>query len=315
MLALVFDPAAPAFLALRDVSEPEPRADEALVAVGAVSLNRGEVMALRTNAGWFAPGCAPGWDVAGVVVRAAADGSGPPAGARVVGLMPVGGGGWAQLAAVRGCLLAELPDGVTLETAATLPVAGLTALATLALGSRLLERRVAITGAAGGVGRLAVQLARRAGAHVTAVVGSAERGEGLVALGAHEVTVGFDEDGEPFDLILESAGGELLSAAIRRVAGEGVLVCYGNSSHEPAVLDADPFHTRQAGASIHGFMIFEEVRRGRVGGRDLSALVSLLATGALDPQVDLVASWRAFEPAFDALADRQVLGKAVLTID
>ena len=73
-----------------------------------------------------------GWDLSGVVKAQAADGSGPQAGARVVGMMNPGA--WAQLAAVRTEWLAELPDGISLEQASTLPVAGLTALRALEVG-------------------------------------------------------------------------------------------------------------------------------------------------------------------------------------
>lgn len=78
--------------------------------------------------------------------------------------------------------LAVLPDAVDTGTAAALPVAGVTALRALRGLGPLLGRRVLITGASGGVGRFAVQLAARAGAHVIAAVGSAARGAGLSAL-------------------------------------------------------------------------------------------------------------------------------------
>src|SRR6202008_775002 len=92
-----------------------------------------------------------GWDIAGVVERAAADGSGPPEGARVVGL--VWTGGWSERAAVPTRQLAELPDAVSFEQAATLPVAGLTALHALQIGGFCLGKRVLVIGASGGVGR------------------------------------------------------------------------------------------------------------------------------------------------------------------
>src|SRR5437588_1872924 len=117
MKALVASPGAEASVDLVDVDEPEPQAHEAVIDVRAVSLNRGEVRALQdAAAGWR-----PGWDVAGVVATAAANGSGPDEGTRVVGL--VGSGGWAERVAVATHMLAELPDDVSFEAAATLPVA------------------------------------------------------------------------------------------------------------------------------------------------------------------------------------------------
>ena len=89
------------------------------------------------------------------------DGSGPPAGARIVALMDEFG--WAERAAVPRQRIAALPHTVSFAAAAALPLAGLTALRTLRHGAPLLGRRMLITGAAGGVGHLAVQLAARWG--------------------------------------------------------------------------------------------------------------------------------------------------------
>src|SRR3954468_8814391 len=94
MLAVVNTPNGPEPVAIREVPEPEPKADEALVAVHAFSLNRGELRLFQARPeGWR-----PGQDIAGTVLRAAADGSGPAAGTRVVGLCDWHG--WAERAAV-----------------------------------------------------------------------------------------------------------------------------------------------------------------------------------------------------------------------
>lgn len=135
MRALVSSPSAP-HIELRDVPEPEPLPHQALVDVKAVSLNRGEVKRLTASD----PGIIWGWDLAGIVTHAAADGSGPSKGARVVGLMNPGA--WAQRAAVRTNWLAELPDGTSFEQAASLPVAGLTALRALEVAGFVLDKRV-----------------------------------------------------------------------------------------------------------------------------------------------------------------------------
>ena len=117
MRAVVVDPEAVGRLSLAEVEGPEPAPSEALVRVEAISLNRGEVRRAEMSE----PGFRPGWDLAGTIERAAVDGSGPEEGARVVGILP--SGGWAKLAAVPTNALAGLPDGVSFEEAATLPVA------------------------------------------------------------------------------------------------------------------------------------------------------------------------------------------------
>src|SRR5207245_2791439 len=113
--------------------------------------------------------------------RAAESGTGPPVGSRVVGM--VDQAGWAEQVAVPASRIAVLPDSVSFAAAATLPVAGLTALRALRLGGMLLGRRVLVTGASGGVGHLAVQMAARSGAQVTAVIRNPQRGQGLSEAG------------------------------------------------------------------------------------------------------------------------------------
>jgi NADPH:quinone reductase-like Zn-dependent oxidoreductase len=170
---------------------------------------------------------------------------------------------------------------------------------------------VLITGAAGGVGRFAIQLAHRAGAHVTAVAGSPERSKGLDDLGADEVITSFDPEGPRFDLILESVGGDSLGAALNRIEPEGTIVAFGNSSTQQTTFDISKFYS-QPGAQLYALMIFDEIRLTGSGAADLRTLAELAAAGELDTEVTLEADWREPEEAMRALMDRRVSGKAIL---
>ena len=185
MRALLFDPTAPRGLRFKEVAPVNPAPSQALVEVHAIFLNFGELAFLPRNR---QPGEVPGWDAAGVVVRAAADGSGPQEGGRVSTFGS--SGAWAEMRAVDTRELAVIPNEVECGAASAIPVAGVTALRALRALGPLLGRRVLVTGASGGVGRFAVQLAHRAGAHVIACVGTAQRGQGLLDIGAAEVVVG-----------------------------------------------------------------------------------------------------------------------------
>lgn len=292
-------------LELADVEEVEPGPGEVVVAVRALSLNRGEVKAAKASPA----GTRVGWDVAGDVVRAAAGGAGPQPGSRVVGLSP--SRGWAERVAIPVDVVAPLPDGLSYEDAATLPVAGLTALHALRIGGCAPGARVLVTGAAGGVGRFAVQLAAHEGAVVTAVVGSPERAEGLAELGASAVAVGMPDDGR-FDVVLESVGGDSLARAIGRLAPDGTIVSFGNSAEAETAFNARDLY-RIGGASIYGLILFHELARGG-GATDLGRLCHEVAGGRLRTEIDLVLPWERAVEAVDALMARHVRGKAVLTV-
>ncbi len=306
MKALVNTPKGSAPVELRDLPEPSPAPHEALIAVHAFSLNRGELTLMRIRPeGWR-----PGQDVSGVVLQGAADGSGPKPGTRVVGLMDWHG--WAERAAVSVQRLAPLPDNVGFAAAAALPVAGLTALRTLRHGAPLLGRRVLITGAAGGVGNLAVQLAVRSGAQVTAVVGRAERGTAMAPLGVQEIVEDIAKAPGKYWHILESAGGASLKAALGLLEPRGTVVIFGNSSGEETSLSFRDFGAANNSRiqSFHSFASGPE----EAFAPDLGLLVSLVADGSLKPQI-IEHGWGDFVRIAGELRDRRVNGKAIFRIE
>jgi NADPH:quinone reductase-like Zn-dependent oxidoreductase len=306
--AVVVDPAAPGRLVIRPVPEPVPDRGEAIVRVHALSLNRGEVRrSTQAAAGWR-----PGWDLAGRIERAAADGSGPRVGARVVGLLPEGA--WAERVAVPTHALAELPDKVTFSQAATFPVAGLTALYALAKRGSLLALRVLVTGATGGVGNFAVQLARLAGAHVTASVRRDDQVAGLRQVGAHEVVVGDDIAATPkYDLVVESVGGRTLGTALAALERGGVCVTLGVSATSEVTFDARTFFVGGR-ATLYGFYLFVECGT-ETAGAGLRRLADLVAAGQLSPQISLERPWTEISQVAQDLMARRYPGKAVLMLD
>jgi NADPH2:quinone reductase len=310
MRAVVVDPESEGRLCVAEVEEPDTAPSEALVRVAAVSLNRGEVRRAEADE----PGFRPGWDLAGTVERAAADCSGPQEGSRVVGFLA--SGAWAELVAVPTNALAGLPGGVSFEEAATLPVAGLTAMYALEKGGGLLGRTVLVTGASGGAGLFALQLAWGSGARVVALIRRQEQEELVLEAGAHEVVV--DEGGAaaqehgPYDLILESVGGEVLGNALSMLAPEGTCVSFGTSSGSEVTFDARDLYLA-GGAKLYGFIIFHEVL-AQPASQGLARLAKLVEEGRLKPRIEVEAPWTDVGAVAARLTDRGYTGKAVLHV-
>ncbi|RWN22811.1 MAG: oxidoreductase [Mesorhizobium sp.] len=304
MLALVISSDSATGLSISELAEPQPASNEALVSVHATSLNRGELrlLSIRPN-GWI-----PGQDIAGIVERAAADGSGPAVGARVAAL--VDQAGWAQRVAVPTDRLAVLPDDVSFAAAATLPVAGTTALRTLRHGGDLAGQQVLITGASGAVGRFQVQLAREQGASVTAIA-AARHADDLRDLGARQIVEAMELAEGPFSLITESVGGKSLAHAIERVAPGGTIVMFGSSSGELTPIGFRQFVPDHEGARLQTFAYYTS---GPGIGEDIASLLALVAAGRLETRVALTVPWTDIAQALDALRQRSFSGKAVLTI-
>ena len=300
MRAILVDPAAEGGLRLGEAADPEVGPDQVLVRGQHLALNYGDLNGARNRPAGFIPG----WDASGVVVGAASSGRGPAEGARVVTTMS-SQEGWAELRAVDLDELAVVPDDVDLAVASTLPVAGVTALRALRRSGALLGRRVLVTGASGGVGRFAVQLAALGGAHVIASVGSVARGEGLRELGAAEIAIGLEGVAAPIHVVIDNVGGPQLVGAWRLLGEGGVIQCIGTTSQQEASFPSLVGMRR----SIEAFT------KGPRSGEDLEYLLHLVQAGRLQVDIGWRGSWTRIAEASAALFGRQVAGKAVLDVD
>ncbi|MGC0415740.1 zinc-binding dehydrogenase [Embleya sp. AB8] len=310
MRALVIDHSAPGHLSLAaNVPDPEPAPHEALIRVQAISINAGEVhFAVPSGES----GTVPGWDAAGVVERAAADGSGPAVGTPVTTLGA--DGAWAELRAVATNQLGVLPEGMPAAHAAALPVAALSALRALRRIGPIQGRRVLITGAGGGVGRFAVQLAALGGAEVVAATGNPAQADALRGLGATEVlTTGLPYATVPVYGVLDNVGGPHLTGAFDLLAEGGTLIALGHATGVGeefafgALFGTDGRHDR----SLVTYYLLADLAGADA---DLTWLAARTARGDLDPQISWQGSWTRIAEAADLLADRKLGGKAVLEV-
>src|SRR5437016_4071527 len=310
--AVVVDRSAPEKLALKPVELRDPDRDEVGVRVTAISLNRGETRRALQVA---EPGGRRGWDFAGVVETEAADGSGPKAGTRVVGLLP--SGAWAERVNCRSHAVAALPDAVGDAEAATLPVAGLTALHALRQGGLLLGRKVLVDGASGGVGHFACQLAVAAGSIVWGHVRRDEHRSAVAEWCGERVVLGRElaaaKPHGPFWLILDSVGGAALGPALGMLQPGGTCVTFGVSEAASTTLESRNFFAT-GGVRLYGLTLFHELMSVERAGVGLALLADLIAAKKLRPQIAVEAAWSEIGTVARRLIDREFTGKAVLHV-
>ncbi len=308
MQALIVDHAVSGGLRLGAAPDPVPRPNEVLVSVSAVSLNYGDIQDNVDNA---PDGSVPGWEAAGVVVQEADDGSGPPVGTPVVSFGWTGG--WAKLRAVDTAFLGVVPVEADLGAMATVPVAGVSALAALDRIGPLLGRRVLVTGATGGVGRYAVQLGRLGGAEVFAMTGDpARHGATLRTLGADAVVSSPAEVDGLLDGVVDAVGGRVLVEAFARLTRNGTLVAVGHVTQEAETFPVGALLSRpgQDNRSIATFLMPEATDVGR----GMTWLAGRVAAGAVDPGIAWRGDWTSVAEAVELLRSRGLSGKAVLDL-
>ena len=322
MLAITFAPDGAIALAERPTPEPGPA--QVRVRVRAAGLNRADLLQRRGGypapPGW--PADIPGLEYAGIVdvLGPGADGAGWQPGDRVMGL--VGGGAQAEFVVVNATELLPVPEGLTLEEAAAVPEAFLTAWdALVARGRTVAGERVLIHAVGSGVGTAAVQLARRLGAEPVGTARSAWKLERAMPLGLAE---GIDtrEGGfrgklrAPVDVILDVLGGAAFADNLDALAPRGRLVLLGllqGATAEEAPLElvlrrrleviGTVMRTRAAGERAE---LVRDFRARVLGGFAADGGVRLRpVVGGTWPMADLAA-------AHAALEGGTIFGKAVV---
>jgi NADPH2:quinone reductase len=303
----------PEVLRLVEAADPSPAAGQVVVRLEAVdTLNVETAVRAGAATAWFPtrPPYVPGGGGAGTVV-AAGDGVDPAWVGRGV-VAPTGQtGGYAELAAAAAGELVAVPAGVARTDAAALLHDGVTALALLDLLPVGTGDRVLVTAAAGGMGVLLVQLARAAGADVTA----AARGERKLALlrdlGADAVDYGrpgwTDELKAP-DVVFDGAGGALGRAAFAVTAPGGRFSAHGAAAGGFAPID--PAAAAGRGITVRGIGDVQLDARERRAL--LTRAVDLLAAGTIRPVVGRTFPLAEAAAAHRAIEARDVLGKTLL---
>ena len=295
-----------------EVPAPEsPTGSQVLVRVAASSVNGSDLGLLRGGRLFRALSggrVAPGFDLAGQVVACGPAVTGFSVGDRVMALIGHTGGGMADLVLLPQHRLARAPRTIDLEPAAGIPLAGLTALQALhgraALSART-DPRVLVVGAAGGIGAYAVQLARLAGAHVTAVADPA-RADFVRDLGAHVVVDRRRDDvlssGQRWDVVLDAPGALQFAAVRPSLTRDGVLVSTRPLSHD-TVRGLRPGRGPRATAVA--------TRRSPV---DLAHLAHLVDTARLRVPLDRVVALEDVASAFEHAGSGRLRGKVVVSL-
>lgn len=310
MKAVVTDAQSTGHLTIGEAPEPIPDSNEVLIRVTAFSLNRGEVRRAETANN----GTQIGWDTVGIVEQSARDGSGPTTGTRVVGFSRRMQG-WAEKVSLPTRDVAAIPDSISDSDAATLPVAALTALYALERCERLLASQVLITGASGGVGHFACQLAGLMGATVTALLRRPDHQALVEATGASVIISrdgsGLEHSG-PFRSIIDGVGGDQLGQLLSRLEPSGRAVLYGVSGGATSPLPVRDLMSTGDGR-IDGFHLYRE-SEFETAQRGLDRLLALMVDGRLKTLVSVTGDWSEVGTVAAQLIDRDFPGKAVLTV-
>jgi putative PIG3 family NAD(P)H quinone oxidoreductase len=300
----------------------EPGPFEVLVEVAAAGLNRADLlqrMGLYPAPHGF-PKDVPGLEYAGVVARLGTGVSSVAKGDRVMGI--IGGGGMATHVVVHERELLMVPEGMTLDEAAAVPEAFLTAYDALILQGGLCLGQVAlIHAAASGVGTAAVQLVRAAGATAIGTLRSADKRARLETLGLEHALVVKDARFADqllaiapggADVILELVGGRYLEDDLKSVASRGIIVLVGLLDGARAELNLGQILTRRIGlrGTVMRSRPIEE--RAALAASFTRDVLPLLRDGRLKPVLDTVLPMTEIQEAHRRMAQNALFGKIVL---
>jgi NADPH2:quinone reductase len=224
-----------------------------------------------------------------------------------------GGGGYAEQVAVAPAQVVPLPEHASFAEGAAFLLTFLTAFIPLTRQVRLEPgKRVLVTAAAGGVGSAAIQIARALGAAAVGAVGSAEKIETCLSLGAEAAYV-YDElpEDETFDVVLDQIGGDFFASSFNRLKPLGTVIAVGSASG--AWQPVEPARIVGRNVSLAGFYLGRLMRLDpALIGASLGELLAFWQAGALKPLVGAELPLDDVERAHELVESRQSVGKVVL---
>ena len=308
-------------LRYEEVEKPSPGDNEVRVKIRAASLNpldwrvmHGEPKALRFVAKLMKMGGRPGVDMSGEVEAAGKDVKEFKPGDKVFGGCR---GALAEYACTKEANIVAKPENVTFEQAASVYVAGLTALQALRdKGGVQPDQRVLINGASGGVGTFAVQIGKLLGVHVTGIC-STKNIDLVRSIGADEVIdytkQDFTKSGLTYDVVLDNVGNHPFSAVKQALNSRGTCVVIG-APHDISIAELLALPFRVLGASMFSSRKIKTIV-GKANRDDLTRIGEWIAAGQLTPVIEKRYSLRDAAEAMRHLETGHARGKVVVTVD
>ena len=303
-----------------DVPDPEPRPRQVLLRIESASVNRGDLFRRDGSYGGGAQTLPLiiGWDVAGTIIGVGSEVRTREVGQRVVATLPHGG--YAEMTAVNEAGTVPIPDGVSFDEAASIPIVFLTSWFALRDVANLREGETAVIQSAGsGVGMAGIQIAKHMGCTVITTAGSQDKLDRARELGADHC-INYNEadflaetmsitDRAGVDVVLEAVGGEVLTKSVQALAMGGRAVTVGNTSRQPATVEPGLMLNRLL--TLKGFSLAVQMGSGGVM-QELQVILDLFAQGKLRTVIDRVFPLSEAAEAHRHLGDRRNFGKVLL---